>query len=351
MRKRSMLHGLGGLGAAIVLGLAGLATAQIQPMGLVLPTENSALLAGSSGAYFQFIDRTFEGEKSTPWEGGQFGFVRDPRRIGGRLAYSRFHEGMDVKPVRRDSRGDPLDEVRAIAAGTVLHVAKVSSQSNYGRYIVVKHDWGYGPFLSLYAHLREASVEPGDKVATGQKLGIMGYTGAGIDQRRAHTHVELNLFLSSRFEQWHNSQFNTPNHHGMYNGLNLIGLDIAGLFQKHAANPKLTAAEFVTTTPTYYRVLVPGSADMELIKNYPWLLAGEMPSSKPASWEIAFSSWGLPVAIKASTSNCSLPSVTWVKDDPIPHYYNTRGCLTGSGPTAKLTVSGMNFVKLACGAF
>jgi|APTNR8051073442_1049403.scaffolds.fasta_scaffold01425_6 murein DD-endopeptidase MepM/ murein hydrolase activator NlpD len=349
--RRTALWALGCRSAAVVIALAAPAVAQIQPMGLVLPTENEALLSGSGQAYFQFVDRTFEGEKSTPWEGGQFGFVRDPRRISGRLAFSRFHEGMDVKPSQRDSRGDPLDEVRAIAAGTVLHVAKVASQSNYGRYVVVKHDWGYGPFLSLYAHLRESDVEPGEKVTAGQKLGIMGYTGAGIDQRRAHTHVELNLFLSSRFEQWHNGQFNTPNHHGMYNGLNLIGLDIAGLFQKHAANPRTTAAEFVTMTPAYYRVLVPGAADMELIKNYPWLLAGERPSSPPASWEVAFSAWGLPVAVKASASNCSLPTVSWVKDDPIPHYYNTRGCLTGSGATAKLTVSGMNFVKLACGVF
>ncbi len=336
---------------SLILALLQPAVAQIQRMGLVLPTDNAALLGGPGADYYQFVDRTFEGAKTTPWEGGKFGFVRDPRRIGSRLAFSRFHEGMDVKPVHRDSRGDPLDEVRAISAGEVMHVATVASQSNYGRYIVIKHDWGYGPFYSLYAHLRESSAQPGEKVTAGQALGIMGYTGAGIDQRRAHTHVELNLLLSDRFLQWHDSQFNTPNHHGLYNGLNLIGLDIAGLYQKHAANPGLTAAQFVTSTPAYYRVLVPGSADMDVLKHYPWLLDGESPSGKPSSWEVTFSSWGLPVAIKASASNCSQPTVTWVKDDPIPHYYNTRGCLTGSGTSAKLTVSGMNFVKLACGLF
>src|SRR5437016_10936695 len=32
-----------------------------------------------------------------------------------------------------------------------------------------------------------------------------GYTGAGLNQARAHVHLELNFMLSHRFESWYNA--------------------------------------------------------------------------------------------------------------------------------------------------
>lgn len=317
---------------------------------LALPTDNRALF-DRPAEFFQFVDRDFEGVKSTPWEGGQFGFVRDPRRLGTRLAYARFHEGLDIKPMKRDAKGNPLDEVRAIADGIVAYSAVSPGLSNYGRYIVVKHDWKEGSFYSLYAHLAEPRVAIGQKVAAGSLLGILGYSGSGIDQRRAHVHVELNLFLSRRFEAWHGANFATPNHHGVFNGLNLIGLDLQALYLAQQKNPAVTAAGAVRATESGYRVAVPGDAEMEIIRNYPWLLDGTPPVGKPASWEVTFSRWGLPLAVKTSNTPVSQPVVTWVKDAGIPHYTHTRGCVTGSGSTGKLTTEGLRFVKLVCGWF
>lgn len=317
---------------------------------LLLPTDNRALFE-QPAEFFQFVDRNFEGEKTTPWEGGQFGFVRDPRRLGTRIAYARFHEGLDIKPMQRDARGNPQDEVRAIADGVVVYSAAAANLSNYGRYIVVQHDWGEGPFCSLYAHLGSSRVTAGQKVKAGAPLGILGYTGSGIDQRRAHVHVELNLFLSSRFDAWHAANFATPNHHGVFNGLNLIGLDLQALYLAQQKNSAITAAGAVRATESGYRVAIPGDATMEIVKHYPWLLDGSRPAGKPASWEVTFSRWGLPLAVKASTTNISQPVVTWVKDAGIPHYTHTRGCVTGSGETGKLTAEGLRFVKLVCGWF
>jgi hypothetical protein len=70
---------------------------------------------------------------------------------------------------------------------------------------------------------------------------------------------------------------------------------------------------------------------MEIVKHYPWLLDGPRPAGKSASWEVTFSRWGLPLAVKASNMAVSQPVVTWVKDAGIPHYTHTRGCVTGSG--------------------
>lgn len=317
---------------------------------LLLPTANHALFDAPAD-FFQFVDRTFEGAKTTPWEGGQFGFVRDPRRIGSRIAYARFHEGLDIKPLQRDSKGNPQDAVCAIGDGVVVHVAASPSHSNYGRYMVVRHDWGGSSYYSLYAHLAAATVSPGQQVKAGTTLGILGYTGSGIDQRRAHVHVELNLFLSSRFEAWHAANFATPNHNGLYNGLNLIGLDLQSLYLAQQKNPGLTAAAAVQATAPAYRVAVPGDAEMEILKNYPWLLDGPRQSGKPASWEVTFSRWGLPLKVQSSASTVATPVVTWVTDSGLPHYLNTRGCVTGSGSSGKLTTEGLRFVKLVCGWF
>lgn len=163
--------------------------------------------------------------------------------------------------------------------------------------------------------------------------------------------MELNLFLSSRFEAWHAANFSTPNHHGVYNGLNLIGLDLQALYLARNKNPTITAAEAVRATESGYRVAVPSDAAMEIVKNYPWLLNGPRPAGGAASWEVTFSRWGLPLAVKTFASAVSMPTVTWVKDAGIPHYTHTRGCVTGSGSSGKLTAEGLNFVKLLCGWF
>src|SRR5260370_22067726 len=85
-----------------------------QAVDLGLPTDNDALFSGGGAAFYQYIERNYNGVKSTPWEGGQYGFVRDPTDTAGGVVYTRFHEGIDIRPLQRDANGDPLDGVRAI---------------------------------------------------------------------------------------------------------------------------------------------------------------------------------------------------------------------------------------------
>ncbi len=120
---------------------------------IILPTENHALLTGENAAFYQYVKRDFEGEVGDRWEGGQYGFVRNPRRIGTAVLYTRFHEGIDIRPLQRDTGGEPLDIVHSIAAGKVVYANIVPSSSNYGRYIVIEHQFDGCPYYSLYAHL------------------------------------------------------------------------------------------------------------------------------------------------------------------------------------------------------
>ncbi|MEN3943732.1 M23 family metallopeptidase [Prosthecobacter sp. SYSU 5D2] len=329
----------------ILLFLAAITTAC--GLDLRLPTDNGALLVNDGAGYFQFVDRDFEGVKSTPWEGGQFGFVRDARRVGPRIAYARFHEGMDIKPTQRDAKGNPLDDIHPILPGTVVHVTPSAGLSNYGRYIVVRHDLPDGAFYSLYAHLASATVAVGDQVTHASVLGRMGFTGSGIDQRRAHLHVELNMLLNPEFETWFASGFRTPNHHGIYNGMNLLGLDLQALYLAHAKNPAITLSEFIRQSEAWFELTVPATAKMDFITRYPWLRdIASVPDSAISAWKIRCTRWGLPISVSPASQPVSQPVVSWVKEDPIPHYYNTRGLVSNSG---QITVSGLQFAKLLIG--
>jgi murein DD-endopeptidase MepM/ murein hydrolase activator NlpD len=338
------------LAASLLLGCLALplAFSAGSSLGLVLPTENTAIFSDPA-AYYMYINRNFEGQTSNPWQGGQSGFIRNPKRTSAGLVYTKFHEGMDIRPLRRSSDGTPLDEVRAVAAGRVVHVNDSSSASNYGRYIVIEHNWGDGPFYSLYAHLLSTSVKPGQAVSPGYPIGRLGYSGVGIDKTRAHLHFELNMMLHRGFETWHDRAFSSPNHHRIYNGLNLTGLDVATLYKAYQNNKKLSLPDFVAKTEPYYKVIAPRGRSLDLLNLYPWLGHGVSKSSP--SWEITFSASGIPLRVESSSKSVTTPVISWVKKSPTYHSYYTNGRVSGAGANASLSASGQSYIRLITGQF
>src|SRR5215813_9026203 len=289
------------------------AMGQNQTVDLVLPTDNDALLSGNGAAFYQYIERDFNGVKSTPWEGGQYGFVRDPTDTAGGVVYTRFHEGVDIKPLHRDAHGEPVDEVRAIADGKVVHVNSVPGYSNYGKYIVIEHRWGGSNYYSLYGHLSSIAAQPGDTVKRGQSIAVMGYTGTGLNRERAHLHLELTLMLSHEFESWYNAFFrNDPNRNGSYNGMNLAGLDVAQFYLALHKNPSLTIPEFLGREETFYKVTLPKSRHFQLPRLYPWMLTTGTRNEK-SSWEVSFAQSGVPLRIESSDKQLTQPELSYVK--------------------------------------
>jgi hypothetical protein len=317
-----------------------------------LPTENDYLFTGEPEKFYMYVDRTFEGVTSKPWEGGSFGLVRNPIRTGNGVEYLRLHEGIDIAPIKRDKAGNPLDLVMSIADGTVVHLSDSAGRSNYGRYIVVAHpvDASGNVVHSLYAHLAKASVKPGDTVKRGSVLGQMGYTGAGINRTRAHVHLELCLLMSPRFDGWMQTYGGGTNHHGNYNGMNLIGMDVARFISEHRANPSLTIPEFVRKSPAYFKVTIPRDGSLEFARLHPWLAYGDLSKPSP-SWEISLTATGLPTGITASQRKVSAPIVSAVRDSSGPHSHQTRGLLSGEGRTATLSNSGQKLIALLAGTF
>lgn len=329
----------------VTASLSCLTLAAERPLELQLPTENQHLFGTTPEKFYMYTFRNFEGVESHPWTAGKYGYVRTLIRTDEGVIATKFHEGIDIQPIKRDRSNRPLDIVSSIADGKVVYVNKVSGKSNYGNYVVVEHDWGSGPFYSLYAHLGSISSKVGSTVKAGSPLGIMGYTGAGITRERAHLHLELGVMCNSDFGTWHSSFFNSPNHHGNFNGLNMNGLNISELFIRHKRNPNLKLSSFIAKVPTYFKVTVLRSGDLDLAKRYPWICKGDHASAS-AAWEVSFASSGFPLAITPSNRAVLQPTVTFVKPTQSNHKYHTKGILTGTGKQAKLSSIGQRVIAL-----
>ncbi|MEY2584373.1 MAG: murein DD-endopeptidase [Verrucomicrobiota bacterium] len=331
---------------ALLMSLVAVAGHAAEPLNLSLPTDNDALLRGDGPAFYQYIERDYHGEKSTPWEGGRYGFVRNPTETSAGIVYTRLHEGVDIKPLQRDASGEPLDAVRAIAPGLVVHASQTAGWSNYGRYVVVEHRFDGCKYYSLYGHLSSVAVRPGQHVQQRDQLGVIGHTGEGLNQARAHVHLELNLMLSREFEAWHAASFkNDPNHHGLYNGLNLVGIDIARLYLALQKRPALTIPEFLAEEETLYRVLLPASNNFDLVKFYPWMLR-EKPAGDPASWEVSLNRAGVPLKIQAGTKPVSEPELSYLRPGGVDGGVLTMERIAGRGANARLTDKGKQFMRL-----
>ena len=310
----------------------------------VLPTDNDALFRGQPEKFYMYTDRDFEGVKSRPWQGGTHGFTRNPERLGGRVVTTKFHEGIDVAPIRRDASGEPLDDVRAIESGRVVHVSRDSKDSNYGQYLVIRHDVEGAPVFTIYSHLASIDVAPGQTIARGAPLGRLGYTGAGLNQRRAHLHLEIAILWHDQFASWHPAQFPTPNKHGLYNGINLMGLDVAEFYLQQRQKPSLTLPRFIRQQDAFFRLQIPDSPHFQLPRRYPWLVTA--PATDARSWIVSFTDAGFPVSIEPSAKTVAGPQLLWAKPSKLPYKKVTRSLLDGPPGRPRLGESGEKLLSL-----
>jgi hypothetical protein len=272
---------------------------------------------------------TIAGLREAGWEGGQYGFVRGPVGQGARKRFVQLHEGLDIRPLRRDAAGEPLDTVRAAMPGTVAYVNE-SAGSAFGRYVVVEHDWDGAPVYTLYAHLGETWVGEGDRVGRRAPLGRLGYTGRGIWRERAHVHFEVAMMLSEYAPVWFANYYGgQPDLHGRFFGTNLAGVDVPALFVAMREGPTLSFRAFVKGLPPGYRVALPGDRPLDVLRRYPWLWEGEAPPRPgDGSWLVTFTAEGVPNAVAWSPRAVATPEVVWTDPAVYRKDCQTNGMLT-----------------------
>lgn len=288
----ALLAGLAGCGQERPVGsekkVPGPVAKTPRPVELVWPTPNDVYMRG--GGLEQFIQPTASGELRS----GLFGSVRS----GGR----RFHEGIDLFPVQRDAKGEALDEIRAAMAGIVRHVSTREGASSYGRYVVLEHPEQTPAVYTLYAHL--ARIEPGlragQALAAGAPLGVMGRSAGGysIPPDRAHLHFEIGVRMTDRFQEWYKARgFGSPNEHGLWNGMNLMGLDPLSFFERRRQGGLRRLADVFAAEPIAVRARVARTEEPDYARRYPVLVA-EGAASPAAGWEIELSVTGVPLRLR-----------------------------------------------------
>jgi len=253
---------------------------------LVWPTPNPAFQQGRP--LEAFVQPTVSGRI----ESALFGCVRN----GG----SRFHEGLDLKALEHDSRGEALDDVYSVLPGRIAYINAVAGRSSYGRYLVVVHDGERPAFHSLYAHMATIApgLEEGVRVEAGTVLGRMGRSASyRIPRSRAHLHLELGFRLSEDFQPWYDrQQFGSENSFGNWNGMNLVGVDPLAFYRGMRTGEIRSFSEYLSRLPVAARIRVHSRSIPDFVRRYEDLLTRPLDEARGlVAWDIAFSQFGVPL--------------------------------------------------------
>jgi len=309
----------------------------------LLPTANHALF--EQGAEEKF----FVGTTGKPWSSGTFGCVRSDGR--------QMHEGLDIRCLKRDRKGEPLDPVVASCDGKVAYINKRVGASNYGRYVVLRHLVDGMEVFTIYAHLSDfaTGLKPGLVVKAGEAIATMGRTSntrERISVERAHVHFEINLFLSDRFSVWYKKEHpKDPDDHGMWNGMNMAGLDPRLiLLEQHTQGARFNLVRFVQGRPELCRILV-RDTDFSFPRRYPMLVRANPVAQKEgiAGYEITLDFNAVPISLTPraasemkSKQRYQLLSVNAVEEEKNP----CRHLVVRRGTRWELSNSGVTFLNL-----
>ena len=256
-----------------------------------LPTGNLAVAAPGKEA------EAFAPVPGRDWRSGMFGCVRSE-------GY-RFHEGLDIRSLQKDKRGEPTDLVFAAADGVVVYISRKPALSNYGNYVVLQHSVEGMPIYTLYAHLASIpeTVKVGGKVRSGDAIAVLGRTSntsQPITKDRAHLHFEITLFLNEAFIPWFKKHMpGARNDHGIWNGMNMTGLDPLAVFQAQQREGKnFSLVRFIRSQPELCRVVV-RDREFPFPQRYPRLVDRNPVAEKEgvAAWEIAVTFNGTPIRL------------------------------------------------------
>jgi murein DD-endopeptidase MepM/ murein hydrolase activator NlpD len=135
-----------------------------------IPLNEPEPLVDYAGEMINIANSIPLGEPTEGWVSSGYGSRTDP--FNGKRA---FHYGIDISNLI----GTP---VHATAAGKVVFAGV---NGGYGKMVKVEHADNY---LSIYGHLSDIQVKPGDSVVRGDQLGTMGSTGRSSG---SHLHYEV----------------------------------------------------------------------------------------------------------------------------------------------------------------
>lgn len=250
------------------------------------PTPNTAFLEDKSPK--EYLQPTESGRL----ESAKYGCTRNRG--------SRFHEGIDLKSVVKLRNGRSSDPIFSITDGKVAYVNNDDSKSSYGKYVVINHGNELVEWSSLYAHLRSVpqSIRAGTALKAGEIIGTMGATSGSIDipESRAHLHFEICFRMNTAYQNYYETRdYEDPNAHGSWNGLNLLGVDPIGFYRYILSNPHSSPESYFLGQEVAFTILAFFERRPDFLKRNPIFLEKSAKMRGRGWYEIGFTWYGLPV--------------------------------------------------------
>ncbi len=146
-----------------------------------------------------------------PWEPSPYDHFYFARPIGadevnwplaryryGYLLYSEPHTGIDI-PAPKGTAILAAGPGTVIWAGVGIYFMRNVEQDPYGIAVAIRHDFGFeGEHLyTVYGHMDETYVMRGERVESGQQIGVVGETGKVSGP---HLHFEVRVGQDTFFE-------------------------------------------------------------------------------------------------------------------------------------------------------
>lgn len=141
------------------------------------------------------------------WVGGRNGEGFRPKRY--RWTEGNKHRGHPAHDVfiprdrDEDCRDDETSKPRYAVAMQRAVVVSVNHEFEPGKPRGGKYVWMYAPSLDLllyYSHLETISVQPGEVVEPGKRLGIVGKTGFSKSKAHKPCHIHLMVLKGKRMK-------------------------------------------------------------------------------------------------------------------------------------------------------
>ena len=96
----------------------------------------------------------------------------------------QFHKGIDIAPISSQEQ-----QIVSILDGYVL---KQGWTKQYGNYVIIQHH----NMRSKYQHLASYITKTGQTIKEGEKIGLMGNTGASTGK---HLHFEIHIIRNNKY--------------------------------------------------------------------------------------------------------------------------------------------------------
>src|SRR5690606_8683737 len=178
----------------------------------------------------------------------------------------------------------------------------------------------------------------GEWVGRGERLGVLGYSGTGLDRARAHVHFEINLLLNEHFYAWRDGRHTRWSAtHGRYHGYNLAGVSPAEILERSYGARRFSVVDFLRQQEAEVTVHAPSGPPPDLLRRYPWLCRscdGAAPDRAPG-WEVGLTRAGLPVHVEPLDRRVTTLRLARI-DGLVRADYLASRLLTRAGPGAEL---------------